>query len=251
MGAVRRRSLRWGCAAAPLFGLLAGCGLGHPQVDQALLDRKVPAARRESRAAGYTVHFPDVLDVRVEGVPAWSGRMPVRLDGRAGPGDGIRAEGRTVSEVAALIAERTGVAPELVHVTVASYGSRHVFLHGEVQGEPRAVAYQGPETVLELLQRAGGITSGAAPRDVKVVRAHVADGRPPEVFEVDLVAILQKNDARTNVRLQPFDQVYIGQSQRSSLRKCFPPWLRHVYEQICGLYRPKQKAKHRAGNPAP
>ncbi len=247
MEADRGRLLRRAWVLAPLCGLLAGCGLGLPQVDRELLARKAPDGPPPDRTPGYVAHFPDVLDVHVDTAPEWSGRMPLGIDGRLGPGNGIRAEGHTLPEIAGLVAERTGVAPEQVRVSVAEYRSQQVFLSGEVQGASRAVPYHGPETVLELLQRVGGITSGAAPRDVKVVRAHVAGGRPPEVFEVDLVAILDKSDARSNVRLQPFDQVYIGQSQRCSLCKCFPPWLRPLLEQVCGLHRPRRKGHVGAG----
>jgi hypothetical protein len=98
------------------------------------------------------------------------------------------------------------------------------------------VAYQGPETVLDLLQRVGGLGSGAA-GDVQIVRAHVADGGAPEVFQVDLEAILRKKDQETNVRLEPFDQVYIGQSHRCLLSSCLPPWMRPLFEGACGMRR--------------
>jgi hypothetical protein len=121
---------------------------------------------------------------------------------------------------------------------VAAYRSEQVFLFGEVSGAQRAVPYQGPETVLDLLQRVGGLGAGAAPGDVQVVRAHVADGGRPEVFQVDLEAILRKKDQETNVRLEPFDQVYVGSSRPCRLSSCVPPWLRPLYESVCGLRRP-------------
>jgi len=239
MGAVSGRALGWPCVLAPLVALLTGGCLGRPHVDQDLLTRRV-AVNSAALATGYAVHFPDVLDVHVEGRPDWSGRCPVHIDGRidAGPA-GVRADGHTVPEIARSLAEQAGVSLEAVRVTVADYNSQQLFLDGEVKGEARAVTYQGPETVLEMLQRVGGITPGAAPQDIQVVRAHVADGKHPEVFEVDLFAILEKNNQKSNVRLQPFDQVYIGQSHRCYLEKCFPPWLRPFYKDLCGLSRPK------------
>src|SRR5262245_42328789 len=239
MGAASGRALGWPWALAPLVALLAGGCLGRPRVDQDLLAPQV-AGSNAGLATGYVVHFPDILDIQVEGRPDSSGRRPVHIDGRiaAGPA-GIRAEGHTIPEIAHSLADQAGVSFEAVHVTVAEYNSQQLFLHGEVKGEARAVPYQGPETVLEMLRRVGGITSGAAPQDVQVVRAHVADGKHPEVFEVDLFAILEKNEQQTNVRLQPFDQVYIGQSRRCYLEKCFPPWLRPFYKDLCGLSRPK------------
>jgi protein involved in polysaccharide export with SLBB domain len=125
----------------------------------------------------------------------------------------------------------------MVHVRIAEFRSQQLFLVGQVVGLQRAVPYQGPETVLELLQRAGGITPGASPEDVDVVRSRLAEGKQPEVFHVDLRAIVLRHDAQTNLRLQPFDQVFVGESEESCLGKCMPPWLRPLYEAVCGLRR--------------
>ena len=75
-----------------------------------------------------------------------------------------------------------------------------------------------PTTVTET-------TREAEPREVHVVRANVAIGRRPEVFPVDLAAILTRGDAKTNVPLQPYDQVYVGETRRSNWAKYLPPWM--------------------------
>src|SRR5262249_11994488 len=93
------------------------------------------------------------------------------------------------------------------------------------------------ETVLDLLHRAGGLTSGAAPDDVFVVRSRVAEGTAPQVFRVDLHAILFHDDPRTNIRLQPFDQVFVGETRQFGFSKCIPPWLKPIYEAVVGIRR--------------
>jgi len=98
-----------------------------------------------------------------------------------------------------------------------------------VTGWQRTIPYQGQETVMDVLQRVGGITAGAAPEDVFVVRAHVADGQKPEVFHVDLNAIVIKHDQHTNIRVLPYDQIYVGQSRQSKVLRCVPPWLKPVF----------------------
>jgi hypothetical protein len=244
MEAGRGRALAWPCLLAPLLSLLAGCGLVKSNVDQALLAHKRPLVGPDG-LAGYSVCFPDVLDVYVQGRSDWTGRRALRPDGRieVAPGRAIRVEGRTTREIARLLADQANVPPDSVGVVVAEFNSQQVFLYGQVEGGTRAVPYQGPETILDLLQRTGGITAGAAPGEVQVVRAHIADGRAPEVFDVDLEAIVSKNDQETNLRLQPFDQVYVGQSHWASLVKCLPPWLRPIYEDFCGLSRRNRSRK--------
>jgi protein involved in polysaccharide export with SLBB domain len=183
------------------------------------------------------VRCPDVLQITVADHPTWGGRVVVQPNGEISLNSGGRlaVEGRTIAEITRAVAEHLGIPPAQIQVAVAEFRSQHLLLFGEVTGQERMVAYEGPETVLDLLRRAGGITPGASPDNVQVVRSHVADGKAPEVFHVDLAAILLKNDPRTNVRLEPFDQIYVGQTRRSTLAACFPPWLRPLYEGLCGM----------------
>jgi protein involved in polysaccharide export with SLBB domain len=86
--------------------------------------------------------------------------------------------------------------------------------------------------VLDLLQRVGGITPGAEPRDVYVVRPHLGDNQRPEAFHVDLHAIVLRHDHKTNIRLLPFDQVYVGQTRKAQIEQAIPPWMRGAYQAI-------------------
>jgi protein involved in polysaccharide export with SLBB domain len=219
--------------------LLAGCATGQARLQRALLADRDPAAHANDPSLHYQVHCPDVLEVAVESVTPGSVSAPVTPDGRLTLGEdgGPRVDGLTTPEVARAVARHYGVGPGQVHVQVARYNSQQVYLYGQVGGGERAVAYQGPETVLDVLQRTGGLSSGASVEDVQVVRPHVADGKPPEVFHVDLAAIVLKQDPQTNVVLEPFDQVHVGQTRRSKLCPCFPPWLRPVYEALSGQKR--------------
>ncbi len=233
--AARGRVLVCICALA----CLPGCGLFKNKLDESLLSRKPPADGAARLAEQYVVRFPDILDVQVVGRPSLCGRRALRVDGKIEWASGtVRVEGKTAPAIARLLAEELRLPEEQVAVRVAVYNSQHLLLQGEVKGEARSVPYVGPETVLEMLQRTGGITAGAAPGDIQVVRAHVAEGTQPEVFNVDLEAILDKNDEGTNLRLMPSDEVYVGQNRTSRIRKCLPPWLRPLYGRIFGLTRP-------------
>jgi protein involved in polysaccharide export with SLBB domain len=218
----------------------AGCATGRPQFERALLANPAASAGRAAPEQDYRIHCPDVLEIQGSGLQG-SALHAVGADGRIDVGDGtrLRVDGRTTAEVAEAIADCSGVGTAQVRVRVAQFNSQQVYVFGEVAGLQRALPYQGPESVLDLLRRAGGITPGAAPGDVQVVRAHVAEGKTPEIFHIDLEAIVLQKDAHTNITLEPFDQVYIGQSQRSRFCPCLPPWLRPTYEALCGLRRPQ------------
>jgi polysaccharide export outer membrane protein len=132
----------------------------------------------------------------------------------------LHVDGLTAAEAADRLAA-LAYEPD-VQVRVAEYNSRQLFLFGPVAGRERVVPYQGPETVVELLRRAGGLTPQAELSQVHVVRPNVAIGRRPEVFPIDLEAILVHGDERSNVVMQPSDHVYIGETLRSALAKYLP-----------------------------
>jgi polysaccharide export outer membrane protein len=198
---------------------------------------------RDQRNSGVTENYrlecPDVLQITVAGRPELDAPRSIAPDGRIdlGPLGRVRVEGLPPPAAASQIAAEANLPPQAIQVRVVEYRSQKVYLFGEVTGLQRAVPYQGPETVLDLLQRTGGITAGAAPGEVHVVRSHVAEGRSPEVFQVDLKAAVMKHDERTNLRLQPFDQVYVGETLPSSWEKCVPPCFRPFYEAAWGLGR--------------
>jgi polysaccharide export outer membrane protein len=221
------------------LGLVAGCAVDHAGLERALLAARPPAAHNAEPTTHYLVHCPDLLEVTVEGREESSGPRRVEADGRIalGPAGRLSVDGLTTPEIARAAGQRLGVDPERLSVRVAEYNSEQIYVYGEVAGLQRAVPYQGPETVLDLLQRLGGVTPGASIGDIQVVRPHVADGRSPEVFPVDLEAIVVKHDPRTNVALEPFDQVYVGQSVGSRLKPCFPPWLRPIFDAVSGMRR--------------
>jgi protein involved in polysaccharide export with SLBB domain len=176
-------------------------------------------------AAAYTVACPDVIELTAG--PDLAGRLPVDSDGtiQLGTDGRLRVEGLTTGQVAHQLAAVLGVPGQLIQAHVVEYASRQLFLCGPVAGHERAVPYEGPETVVDFLRRAGGLTRDARPREVHVVRANVAAGRRPEVFDVDLRAILSRSDQRTNILLQPYDQVYVGETARSNWAKYLPPWM--------------------------
>lgn len=238
-----RRSLRlW----LPLLQvLLTGCAADRSHLNQALLaDRD--AAHRSTVAGCYLVGFPDVLSISISNRADLTGLHEIGADGRIDLGElgRLRVEGKTGEGIAQLLALVLNQPAESIRVRVAEYRSQHVNVIGQVSGSQRAVAYRGPETVLELLRRAGGITKGAEPDLVYVVRAQVVEGGKPELYRVDLRAILFYEDPKSNIVVQPGDEIFIGERASFSFERCVAPWLRPIYEALSGL-RPDPKTANR------
>jgi hypothetical protein len=221
------------------LGLTAGCVASGPRLANALRADRGPAANGDDLEDRYIVHCPDLLAVEAAGRLDDNVARPIGADGRIPLADGVRlhADGLTPPEIAGAVADWLGLPAEQVHVGVIEYNSQEIYLFGEAAGGERPVPYRGPETVLDLLQRVGGVTPGAALGNVQVVRSHVADGTSPELFQVDLEAILVRGDQKTNVRLEPFDQIYIGQTKRSCLKALLPPWVQALHGRLAGVRR--------------
>lgn len=226
--------LRWGT----LLLLVAGCA-ASPERARLETALRAPAQPDPLASERYVVHCPDRLAFQVTHGEPWTVERVVGVDGRVNlPQVGnLRVQGQTVPEVRDALASSLGAAPDAVQVRVVEYRSQEVFVHGEVAGEDRAVAYQGPETVLDVLRRAGGIKPGAALAEVRVVRGHVVEGRTPEVFEIDLRAILLANEPDSNVRVEPFDQIYIGTTRRAEWVANLPRNLRPTWARLLGIHR--------------
>ncbi len=192
------------------------------------------STRSHGVVENYQVGCPDVLEIKVAGTSDLGKRHFVGPDGRIDLGEfgKPRVEGRSPGQIAVLVAEAICVAPADVRVRVVEYRSQQLFLFGQVVGHQRSVPYKGQETVLDLLQRVGGISPGAEPEDVYVVRAHIADAGRPEVYHVDLRAIVIGHDQKTNLRLLPDDQVYVGETRQALIERIIPPWVRPLYQAI-------------------
>jgi protein involved in polysaccharide export with SLBB domain len=227
-------------AAAFAFILFAGCTNPSTQ----FLRRTCPqpanpktAAETPAPAADYRVGCPDVLEITFREHPEWDAIAVVDVDGRlplAEPGQ-PRVDGRTLQQIREDLAALAGCDPERVNVSLAAPRSARIVVYGPVRGRARAVPYQGPEPVLDFLKRIGGLPPGSKLNQVYVVRPNVALAAQPQVFRVNVPAVLVDGDQRTNVTLQPDDQVYVGETRQSSLSRLMPDWLGTVYRRVTGL----------------
>jgi protein involved in polysaccharide export with SLBB domain len=231
-------------AGAALALALAGFAAAGGCADARFLRRACPpppdpqsAAERPAPTAEYRVGCPDVVEVAFSDHPDWDAVAVVDVDGRlplARPGS-VTADGRTLAELRDDLAALAGCAPDRVHVSLAAARSARVVVYGPIRGRARVVPFQGPEPVLTFLKRVGGLPPGSKLNQVYVVRPNVALAARPQVFRVNVGAVLIDGDSRNDVILQASDQVYVGETRQSSLSRLLPDWLGTAYRRFTGL----------------
>jgi len=212
------------------FGLLAASSSGCatcPSKITAALNRSAPTSTQSTTQA-YTLACPDRILIWLQDRPDLSRELVIEPDGCIPLGQlgRVRVDGAAPADVAQLIAKSLNIPADHVKVTVVEHASKQLVIFGPGDGVQRVVAYIGPEKVTDLLRRTGGLSPGAAYNSVQVIRPHVATGRRPEVFPVDLGQIVMANDSSSDIVIQPNDQIYLGETSGSSIAKCLPPWVR-------------------------
>src|SRR5262249_36916641 len=55
------------------------------------------------------------------------------------------------------------------------------------------------------------------------------------VFHIDLDAIVLKHDNATNLRVLPYDQIYVGETRQARIERFIPAWFRPMYQVFWGL----------------
>jgi len=140
-------------------------------------------------------------------------RVPVRPDGKISTplvGD-IVAAGLTTEQLAQAITAKLSnyVRNPEVTVIVNNPASadflRRVRITGSVRN-PISITYRQGITVLDLVLQAGGLTEFASPGKTRLYRT--VDGKT-KIYAVELDAILQDGDLRTNYTLYPSDVVTV------------------------------------------
>jgi hypothetical protein len=117
---------------------------------------------------------------------------------------------KTTDEIAAALAEKLGGDYARCRVKVSKYNSQFIYVYGDSKQEsPRAVPYQGRETLREFLSRVGCRTCYRGYR-ARVVRPGQRMSDNPELVAVKLDADLYNRDRGAEpVYLKPNDYVYL------------------------------------------
>ncbi len=166
----------------------------------------------------YYIGYGDILDVIFLYENKYSREgMKVRPDGRitypyAGE---IFVAGMSPADLDSTITEKFSEIVIDPHITVIvrEFTPQKIYVLGEV-GNPGNYEYVRDMTLMQALAVGNGYTRDARKSNVLVIR-RVGENRIVGI-EVDIDAILSKNDFSVDVPLQPYDIVYVPKSRIAS-----------------------------------
>lgn len=174
----------------------------------------IPPAKKSDVADAYRIGANDSLQVDVFGHEDLNKTLKVSPRGLINfPLIGnVRAEGRSVDDVAAEITERLSkdfLQDPHVTVSVWEYLSQWVNVIGEV-AHPGRYYLTGATTLIDAISQAGGLAAGAGSEILITRRAEEVDpASAGEVFHVEIKALFSSEGGKLNQRLRPGDIVNI------------------------------------------
>jgi protein involved in polysaccharide export with SLBB domain len=98
-----------------------------------------------------------------------------------------------------------------VYVDITVHNSKNYYILGDIL-VPGKLPWTGNETVLDALQYGGGLLPTAEAKDIRLIRPG-RGGKPAKVYKVDLEAIQDQGDIRSNYQLFPGDRLIVGRNE--------------------------------------
>jgi len=191
-----------------LLSVASGCASKRPlDINKRLTSLEMVAKKPPD--ALYIVDPPDVIQIEWLGGEEPTRSVTLRSDGRVTlplVGD-VQVAQMTTQQIQDKLTELYSKyyrEPRLF-VSVIGYNSKHVYVYGEVRSQGD-VPYTGYTTVADVIGQVGGVTRRAATGRVRVIRG---DPEAPEIYKVDLDALIYDGDTLQDVSLAENDVVYV------------------------------------------
>jgi len=171
----------------------------------------------------YRVQVGDILDVRLMLNPELNGEIAVRPNGHIStpvvPDE--LAYGRTIPELTEAL--RHGYSKDLrdprITVEVKSFAPTRIYVGGEVTAPGEFINVGPTLTLSQAIARAGGHKLTADTHDVFIIRRGPND--VPEFLATRYSAVIHGDDPTADVRLAPYDVVYVPKSAATEVYAYF------------------------------
>jgi polysaccharide biosynthesis/export protein len=185
----------------------------------------------------YRIQVGDVLDVRLILNPELNEEVTVRPDGHISTTvarDQVAA-GLTIPELdAALVQDysRDLQNPRL-SVVVRSFAPARIYVGGEVNNPGEFITVGPTLTLSQAIARAGGVKLSSDESDIFIIRRGEDD--KPEFLSVRYRAIEHAMDPAADVRLAPYDVVYVPKSGIAEVYKWYNQYIQQFANPSFGF----------------
>ncbi len=227
-----------GSLATASLLILTGCLSTPPKSDLPPAPKGIaPEVVRAETLPAYRLQIGDVIDVKLQMNPELNDQVTVRPDGKISTTlvDDVMAYGRTTREVAKDLEDLYGkqlLNPQ-ISLLVRSFAPSRVYVTGEVTA-PGEFINVGPNlSLVQAIARAGGLKASAQPSNIIILRRGA--GETPVAYAADYYNAITGNDAASDVRLAPYDIVYVPRSGIADASLHFDQYIRQFVPISSGI----------------
>ncbi len=185
----------------------------------------------------YRLQVGDVLEVRLLLNPELNEEVTVRPDGHISTTvaqDEI-AYGRTIQELSAAL--RRDYSHDLqnprLSVVVKSFAPTRVYVGGEVVNPGEFITVGPTLTLSQAISRAGGSKLSSDDTSIFIIRRGADD--KPELLSTRYSAVMHGRDGSADVRLAPYDVVYVPKSGIAEVYKWYNQYIQQFANPSFGF----------------
>jgi polysaccharide export outer membrane protein len=220
-----------------LVTLCSGCVSTPPVSDLPPAPHEAPPLKPAAHLPPYQLQIGDVLAIKLMLNPELNDEVTVQPDGMISTSvaQDILAYGRTPHELRDDLAEsyKSQLKNPRLTVVVRSFAPNRVYVLGEVNAPGEFITIGPNLTLLQAVARAGGLKNSARPDEIVILRHGAGEGS--EAFAADYKAAVSGADPESDVRLAPYDVVYVPRSGVADIYLYFQQYLQQFVPDSFGL----------------
>jgi polysaccharide export outer membrane protein len=196
-----------------------------------------PSVKPAAHLHPYQLQIGDVIDVKFMLNPELNDEVTVQPDGLISTSvvQDIHAYGLTPGELRKQLVTEYKNQLKNPHLTVVvrSFAPNRIYVLGEVNAPGEFITIGPNLTLLQAVARAGGLKNSARPDEIVILRRGAGD--ESEAFAADYKAAVSGADPGSDVRLAPYDVVYVPRSGVADIYLYFQQYLQQFVPDSFGL----------------
>ena len=185
----------------------------------------------------YLLQVGDVMDIKVMLNPELNDQVTVRPDGMISTtvARDVKAYGRTATELQTDLEEtyKSQLSNPQIAVLIRSFAPNRVYVTGEVNSPGEFITVGPNLTLMQAVARAGGLRNSAGVDKIVILRRGASEH--PVAYAADYKAAASGLDASSDVRLAPYDVVYVPRSDVGDFYLHFQQYLQQFVPASFGI----------------